>query len=80
MLTSVHSSSPAEYCNPDQAGEVDDHLKSGGYFGSNVHPYEIMFAKANRGIDDNLLTLFTNWHYRMPNQTSWEKCSRRLVA
>lgn len=77
MLTSVHSANVADYCNPDRAGDADDHLKSGGYFGSNVHPYEIMFAKANRGIDDNLLTLFTAWHYQMKNQTSWDKCSRK---
>lgn len=80
MLTSVHSADVADYCNPERAGDADDHLKSGGYFGSNVHPYEIMFAKANRGIDDNLLTLFTAWHYQMKNQTSWDKCSRKHAS
>ncbi|CAN8100388.1 unnamed protein product [Discula destructiva] len=76
MLTSVHSSNAEVYCNPERAGHQDDHLKPNAYFGSNVHPYEIMFAKANRGIDDNLLTLFTDWHYQM-NETSWDKCAKR---
>lgn len=73
MLTSVHSYTPAEYC--DRAGPQSDHLVQGGYFGSNVHPYEVIFAKANRGIDDGLLSHLTAWHYNM-NQTSWDKCAR----
>lgn len=77
MLTSVHSGEVADYCNPDKLGNPIDHLSHGGYFGSNIHPYEVMFAKANRGIDDNLLALFTSWHYQMKNQTSWAKCARK---
>lgn len=75
MLTSAHSILPADYC--DIVGPVNDHLSNGGYFGSNVHPYELMFAKANRGIDDVLMELLTTWHYNM-NETSWDKCGARI--
>lgn len=71
MLTSVHSYTPAEYC--DKLGPLSDHLSPNNYFGSNVHPYEVIFAKANRGIDDEFLSHLTDWHYHM-NETSWEKC------
>ncbi|PSR88577.1 hypothetical protein BD289DRAFT_482077 [Coniella lustricola] len=74
MLTSVHSYTPAEYC--DKLGPLSDHLSPNNYFGSNVHPYEVIFAKANRGIDDELLGHLTDWHYQM-NDTSWEKCGGR---
>lgn len=75
MLTSVHSLSPAEYCH--KLGPINDHLVNGGYFGSNVHPYELIFAKANRGIDDSLMEHLTSWHYNM-NETSWDKCGARM--
>lgn len=74
MLTSVHAYTAKEYC--DKAGPQSDHLIPGNYFGSNVHPYETIFAKANRGIDDGLLNHFTSWHLAM-NETSWERCSAR---
>lgn len=76
MLTSFRSAtSPASYC--DIAGTEFDTLQEGGYFGSNIHPYELIFAKANRNIDDNLLEHLTAWHYAM-NETSWETCSRHV--
>ncbi|KAF3765025.1 hypothetical protein M406DRAFT_356769 [Cryphonectria parasitica EP155] len=73
MLTSVHAYTPKEYC--EVLGPQSDHLGAGNYFGSNVHPYELIFAKANRGIDDALLDHLTEWHYTM-NDTSWDKCGR----
>lgn len=79
MLTSFQAYSPSEYCA--QIGDYwsgVDQLGPGHYFGSNIHPYEVMFAKANRGIDDGLLNHFTNWHYNI-SESSWEKCSRNRV-
>lgn len=74
LMTSYHAMAPDAYCR--QAATQLDTLKNGAYFGSNMHPYEIVFAKANRGIDQGLLEHMTNWHSAM-NATSWEKCGRR---
>lgn len=73
MLTSVHAATPDNYC--DKKESQIDTLSNGGYFGSNVHPYELIFAKANRGIDEGLLSHLTEWHYAM-NETSWDSCGR----
>lgn len=73
LLTSVHAYTPDEYCGI--AGNPGDHLQPGQYYGSNVHPYEIIFAKANRGVEQTMLDLLTAWHYNM-NDTSWERCGK----
>ncbi|RYP79199.1 hypothetical protein DL771_000177 [Monosporascus sp. 5C6A] len=43
------------------------------YFGTNVHPYETVFFRANRGIDPRTLCLLVAWHQsgHMGNG-SWE--------
>lgn len=76
LLTSVATTNADLYCNEDRAGPVEDPFKPGSYFGADVHPYETIFYKANRGLDDTLLGLFTDWHLQM-NESSWDKCSRR---
>jgi cephalosporin hydroxylase len=43
-----------------------DPLVAAGYFGLNIHPYEVIFIKANRGIDDLLLEQLTDWHDGRP--------------
>lgn len=73
MITSTHVVAMADYCS--MPGANWDTLSAGGYFGSNIHPYEVVFAKANRNIDDNLLGHLTNWHNSM-NESSWDKCRR----
>lgn len=73
MLTSVHAYTPDEYC--EIANWPGDHLQPGQYYGSNVHPYEIIFAKANRGVEQTMLDLLTAWHYNM-NDSSWDRCGK----
>lgn len=79
MMTSVHSSSPEQYCDMQKSVGGQDALGPGAYFGMNLHPYEIVFQKTNRGMDDHLLNLFTDWHMAM-NESSWEKCARKRGA
>ncbi|KFY26093.1 hypothetical protein V493_04271, partial [Pseudogymnoascus sp. VKM F-4281 (FW-2241)] len=40
----------------------EDWLGKGSYFGSFVHPYENLFMKSHRHIDDNVLENLTKWH------------------
>jgi hypothetical protein len=39
-----------------------DYLVPQGYFGSFVHPYETLFMKSHRNIEDNVLQRLTEWH------------------
>ncbi|KAK7734019.1 hypothetical protein SLS53_008014 [Cytospora paraplurivora] len=71
MLTSVHILGAAEYC--ERAAWPTDHLWNGMYFGFNVHPYEMLFMKANRDIDPELVKRFTEWHLR-DRSNSWDTC------
>ena len=41
-----------------------DPLFKNSYFGVNVHPYEVIFFKNNRGIDDNLINLYSKWQLK----------------
>ena len=50
-----------------------------GYFGSNIHPYETIFFKADRSIDDNLMNKLTEWHDRW-NYSSWDACAAAAAA
>ncbi|EWC43768.1 hypothetical protein DRE_07333 [Drechslerella stenobrocha 248] len=52
-------SSVADY--PDNC-EHGDILWNDKYFGTNMHPYEAMFQKANRDIYPDQLRLLTEWH------------------
>ncbi|KAK2000039.1 hypothetical protein LX36DRAFT_631320 [Colletotrichum falcatum] len=47
-----------EECDTSQNGDV---LWNGKYFGTNVHPYETIFIKANRDIDPTLVEHLTTW-------------------
>jgi hypothetical protein len=40
----------------------EDYLHPGTYFGTFVHPYETLFMKSHRHIEDNLLDRLTEWH------------------
>lgn len=59
-----------EYC---KSGQFEDPLYPGKYYGSNIHPYETIFMKANRDIDPALLDKMTEWHLRRPLD-SWTTC------
>jgi hypothetical protein len=48
-----------------------DHLFDNNYFGFNVHPYETMFVKTNRGISPKLVDKLTEWHDRL-NYSSFD--------
>lgn len=62
---------PANYCFEN--GSPEDILYDNRYYGSNVHPYELVFIKANRNIDPILLEKMTMWHLNQ-NETSWDTC------
>lgn len=62
---------------PEAAGGAaeGDVLFGNTYFGSNVHPYETIFIKANRNIDPLVLDLLTDWHLSGPlGGGSWDVC------
>lgn len=74
VMTAPHSRDTFEkFCN--ETGKPDDFLYKNGYLGTNVHPYETMFMKANRDIDPMLLQRLTEWHLQ-GNMTSWDTCGR----
>jgi hypothetical protein len=74
VMTAPHSAPTFEaFCN--NVGRPDDFLYKDSYLGTNVHPYETIFMKANREIDPVLLERLTEWHLA-GNMTSWEACSR----
>ncbi|KAK2050798.1 hypothetical protein LZ31DRAFT_580942 [Colletotrichum somersetense] len=59
MMTAFHKSKNyIEECDTSQNGDV---LRNGRYFGTNVHPYETIFIKANRDIDPTLIQHLTTW-------------------
>ncbi|KAK2008091.1 hypothetical protein LZ32DRAFT_694938 [Colletotrichum eremochloae] len=47
-----------EECDTSQSGNL---LWNGKYFGTYVHPYEIVFIKANRAIDPTLIEHLATW-------------------
>jgi hypothetical protein len=71
---SDHEGRPAtiiEYCEENKYPL--DVLYDGAYFGTNVHPYELVFYKANRGVSPATLDGMTKWHLKM-NRNSWDTC------
>ncbi|KXH27623.1 hypothetical protein CSAL01_12942 [Colletotrichum salicis] len=72
MMTALHSEEGVEeYCkaHPDSG----DLLWDKKYFGSNIHPYETVFIKANRNVDPALMASMTEWHMRMKSN-SFDVC------
>ncbi|KAJ3014711.1 hypothetical protein HKX48_005004 [Thoreauomyces humboldtii] len=45
--------------------EKGDMNFAGSYYGMSCHPYELVFIKTNRGIDDNAIAHYTKWHGNM---------------
>lgn len=72
MTAYAPASSLADYC---ANGQFKDPLYDGMYYGSNIHPYETVFMKANREIDPILLEKMTEWHSSRPLD-SWTTCAR----
>ena len=52
-----------------------DFLFEDGYFGFSVHPYETLFLKSHRGIEDNMLDKLSAWQ-GMSGYTSYDVCKR----
>ncbi|RYP21193.1 hypothetical protein DL765_002332 [Monosporascus sp. GIB2] len=78
MMAAFHGGSSGwDYCESEAGigASAGDVLFDGAYFGTNVHPYETVFFKANRGIDPRTLDLLSAWHQsgHMGNG-SWEAC------
>lgn len=49
------------------------------YYGTNIHPYESIFQKANRDIDPIQLSRLTEWHDGM-EYSSQPYCGRKKVG
>ncbi|KAI3541512.1 hypothetical protein CSPX01_07600 [Colletotrichum filicis] len=72
MMTALHSEQGVEeYCKAHP--ESGDLLWDKKYFGSNIHPYETVFIKANRNVDPSLISSMTDWHMRMKSN-SFDVC------
>jgi hypothetical protein len=71
LLTAFQAHTPTNYC--EKNGHPEDILYEGKYFGSNVHPYELVFIKANRNIDPRLLEVMTVWHLGLDG-SAWDTC------
>nr|XP_036578224.1 uncharacterized protein CTRU02_11725 [Colletotrichum truncatum]KAF6785425.1 hypothetical protein CTRU02_11725 [Colletotrichum truncatum] len=71
MMTAFHSSKKyIEECDTSHNGDV---LWNGAYFGTNVHPYETIFIKANRNIDPVLIDHLTTWQ-QASGYSSYDVC------
>jgi hypothetical protein len=74
MMAAFHGSK--KYINECDSSRNGDVLRNGRYFGSNIHPYETLFIKANRDIDPNLINHLTEWHLASGTD-SWAACGRK---
>lgn len=59
-----------EYC---KNGQFEDILYDKKYYGTNIHPYETVFVKANRDIEPVLVEKLSDWHLR-DGLSSWDTC------
>lgn len=73
MTAYASATDPVDYC---RSGQWEDILYNGKYYGSNIHPYETIFIKANRNIDPALLDKMTEWHLKLDSD-SWTACTSR---
>lgn len=71
LMTAFQEHGAQDYC--EKSGHPEDILYEGRYFGSNVHPYELVFIKANRNIDPILLASMTRWHLGQ-KESAWDTC------
>jgi hypothetical protein len=71
MMTLFHAFE--DYVGSCDSSVNGDFLWDKRYHGTNIHPYETIFLKTNRGIDPVLIERLTNWHNK-GNYSSWERC------
>lgn len=50
-----------------------DFLFEGGYYGFNVHPFETLFVKSHRGIDESMLDKLSGW-VDLSGYSSYDVC------
>ncbi|KAJ3161109.1 hypothetical protein HDU86_007730 [Geranomyces michiganensis] len=62
----VRSITTAFGADPDECTQADTNYK-GKYYGMSLHPYEVIFIKTNRHIDDLALDRYTTWHDSLLN-------------
>ena len=51
----------------------DDVNYEGAHFGNNIHPFETVFFKANRGFNEKEFETFTDWYDEM-DYSSYDVC------
>ena len=74
LMAAISSyANPEAYCEDEDARGLLDVQWNGKYYGFNVHPYEIVFIKANRDIDGAMMDRLTDWH-RRDGWNSWQAC------
>ncbi|KAK6517062.1 hypothetical protein TWF506_006940 [Arthrobotrys conoides] len=71
MMTSF--SSQKNYADECKHGDI---LLEGAYFGSNLHPYETIFQKANRDFGKDVLDRLTEWT-DLAGYSSYEVCGKK---
>lgn len=72
MLSVFQTERDYKYADCDNP---DDFLFQGNYFGFNVHPFETLFVKSHRGIDDAMLEKLSAWQ-DLAEYSSYDACRR----
>lgn len=71
MMSAFHGiANYSQVCDPQAHGDL---LYKDRYFGTSVHPYETLFTKTNRDLDEVLLERLTEWHWKS-DWRSWDAC------
>lgn len=71
MMSAFHGiANYSQVCDPQAHGDL---LYKDRYFGTSVHPYETLFTKTNRDLDEVLLARLTEWHWKS-DWRSWDAC------
>ncbi|KAK8081832.1 hypothetical protein PG996_000613 [Apiospora saccharicola] len=73
-LMSAFTKSRRNYADECAEHPVADLLYDHQYYGSNLHPYETIFMKANRDIDPVLINDLSDWHVNGAFPNSWDMC------
>ncbi|TVY90557.1 hypothetical protein LAWI1_G007118 [Lachnellula willkommii] len=72
MMSAFHKQARFEdSCGEPEAGQ--DPLYDGQYFGTTLHPFDTVFAKANRGTNAKIFARLTEWTDGS-NYTSYDHC------
>jgi hypothetical protein len=72
MMTAFHANPNYEA----ECADIADVLYEDKYFGINLHPYDSIFAKANRGTNAETLRIYTEWMDES-KYSSYDHCGSR---